>query len=63
MPRDESMVMADIQSALQQLGHVEFEAAVRREALLSDLRRLDAELGRVKLAAALAAASATKEEA
>lgn len=61
MLRDEQVVLQDIQAALQQLGHVEFEGALRRRALVSQLEQLDAELGRVKLVAAQAALVAAKE--
>ena len=33
MPRDEQAVMADIQSTLAQLGHLEFVHALQREQL------------------------------
>lgn len=52
--RDESAVVQDIQSALAQLGHLEFVHVLQREQLVADLRKLDAELARVRLDAALA---------
>lgn len=58
--RDESSVLADITATLQQLGHVEFEAALRRRALIATLEQLDAELGRVRLAAAQAEVGAAR---
>jgi len=61
MPRDESAVLADITATLQQLGHVEFEAWVRKRDLNQRLDQLDAELGRVRLAAAQAEVSRMAE--
>ena len=58
MPRDEQAVMADIQSTLAQLGHLEFVHALQREQLVADLRKLDAEMARVRLDAALAQVAA-----
>ena len=60
MQRDESAVLADITATLQQLGHVEFDAWLRKRDLTQRLEQLDAELGRVKLAAAQAEVSVAR---